>query len=129
MGQLKCVTFIDANNGWAVGNNGTILHTTNGGLTFAENQLEVPLEFALEQNYPNPFNPSTVIRYQIPEVSQVMLKVFDLLGREVATLVNEAKEPGTFSVQWNASGVASGVYLYRLQVGGFVETRKMCVIR
>jgi hypothetical protein len=63
------------------------------------------------------------------EVSHVTLKVFDILGREVATLVNEQKSPGTYTVQWNAGGVASGVYLYRLTSGAFVETRKMCVIR
>ncbi len=83
----------------------------------------------LENNYPNPFNPTTEIRYQIPKVSHVTLKVFDILGREVATLVNEQKSPGTYTVRWDASGVASGIYFYRMQAGMFVETKKMLLVR
>ncbi|MBM2841882.1 MAG: hypothetical protein HW412_2410, partial [Bacteroidetes bacterium] len=89
----------------------------------------LPGEFKLYQNYPNPFNPTTIVRYQIPINSRVSLKVFDILGREVATLVSEAKQPGTHSVQWDASGVASGVYFYRLQAGDFVQTRKLLLLR
>ncbi len=89
----------------------------------------LPTQFALEQNYPNPFNPSTNIKYQIPNANHVALKVFDVLGREVATLVNDQRSPGTYKVQWDASGVASGVYLYRLQAGSFVETKKCVVLR
>jgi hypothetical protein len=89
----------------------------------------IPHAFKLEQNYPNPFNPSTTIRYQVPTQSHVTLKVFDVLGREVATLVNEAKEPGTYTVQWDAAGVSSGVYFYRLKAGDFVQTRRMMVMR
>ena len=81
------------------------------------------------QNYPNPFNPSTSISYQLPQQSHVTLKVFDVLGREVATLVNEAKQPGTNTVQFNASGLTSGVYFYRLQAGGFSKTRKLIVLK
>ncbi|MBI5471915.1 MAG: T9SS type A sorting domain-containing protein [Ignavibacteriae bacterium] len=101
-----------------------------------QKMLGIPLMFALEQNYPNPFNPTTEIRYQIPEVrgqrsevSRVTLKVFDILGREVATLVDEVRQPGTYNVQWNASGVASGVYLYRLRADAFVETKKCLMLR
>jgi thermitase len=89
----------------------------------------IPSQFLLQQNFPNPFNPSTVIRYQIPEFSHVSLKVFDILGREVATLVNEQKSPGAYTVQWNGSGVVSGVYLYRLTAGAFVETKKAVVLK
>ncbi|MBI5471921.1 MAG: T9SS type A sorting domain-containing protein [Ignavibacteriae bacterium] len=99
-----------------------------------------PREYALLQNYPNPFNPTTTIKYQIPNSNRQMgfgvsylgfvsLKVFDILGREVAMLVNEVKQPGTYSVQWDASGIASGVYLYRLQAGSFVQTKKLVVLR
>ncbi|MBI5471242.1 MAG: T9SS type A sorting domain-containing protein [Ignavibacteriae bacterium] len=96
----------------------------------------IAAEFSLEQNYPNPFNPSTSITYYLPEVGgrksevgYVTLKVFDMLGREVATLVNEVEEPGTYTVQWNASSIASGVYLYQLSAGEFVQTRKLMVVR
>lgn len=125
------VYFSDANNGWLVGSYGTILHTTNGGLTFVEPRRtsEVPTNFVLGQNYPNPFNPTTTINYQLPTVKHVTLKLFDILGREVAKLVNEVQVAGFKSVKWDASGVASGVYLYRLQAGEFVETKKLLVLR
>ncbi len=89
----------------------------------------LPQVFGLQQNYPNPFNPSTTIKYQLPAKSHVTLKVYDVLGREVATLANNLEEPGYKAVQWDARSVASGVYLYRLQAGAFVQTSKMCVIR
>jgi hypothetical protein len=85
--------------------------------------------FELMQNYPNPFNPSTVITYQLPAVKFVSLKVLDVLGREVATLVNEVRQPGTHSVRWNASGVSSGVFFYWLQAGSFFSTKKMLMIK
>lgn len=85
--------------------------------------------FALEQNYPNPFNPTTLIRYQLPEGSSVQLIVFDMLGREVTTLVNERKEAGVYDVKFDASGLASGLYFYRLKAGAFVQTRKLLLIR
>jgi|WetSurMetagenome_2_1015567.scaffolds.fasta_scaffold21154_1 hypothetical protein len=91
---------------------------------------DVPDRYALEQNYPNPFNPITVIRYQLPERTHVTLKVFDLLGREVATLLDESQEAGCRSVTFDAAGgFASGVYLYRLVAGGFVETRKLMLLK
>jgi hypothetical protein len=89
----------------------------------------VPERFALGQNYPNPFNPETEIGFRIAEVGFVSLKVFDVLGREVATLVNEEKQLGTYSVQWDASGQASGVYFYRLQTGNFVDVKKLILLR
>jgi photosystem II stability/assembly factor-like uncharacterized protein len=89
----------------------------------------LPVKVVLEQNYPNPFNPTTTISFQLTANSFVTLKVYDVLGREVATLVNEAKLPGTYSVQWDAAGVASGVYFYKLQAGKFVETKKLLLLR
>ena len=92
--HLFGVAFADSSNGWTVGRDGTILHTTNGGVTFIEdeeNNFTQPKEFLLQQNYPNPFNPSTSIQYAISSTQFVTLKVYDLLGREVATLVNEEK--------------------------------------
>jgi hypothetical protein len=90
---------------------------------------ELPTEFSLQQNYPNPFNPSTTIKYQLPMTSAVTLKVYDLLGREVATLVNARQSAGQYSVQWNASKSSSGVYFYRLQAGSFVKTSKLILLK
>ena len=105
-------------------------------ITDVDENEKTPLSFELKQNYPNPFNPTTTIKYQIPEVGGqrsevglVRLKVFDLLGREVATLVNEVKQPGNHTVQWNAHDVASGVYIYRLTAGEFIRAKKLMVIR
>ena len=90
---------------------------------------ELPDHFALSQNYPNPFNPSTVIRYQLPAAGSVRLVVYDMLGREVAVLVNETKNAGVHHVTFDAGGLASGVYLYRLQAGDFVQARKLMLVR
>lgn len=87
------------------------------------------IEMSLFQNYPNPFNPSTEIGYGVPGTEYVTLKVYDLLGREVATLVNERKAPGSYSVSFDASGLASGVYFYRLEAGNFMQTKKLIVLR
>lgn len=87
------------------------------------------LEFTLDQNFPNPFNPNTLIKYSIPKSSQVSLKIFNTLGQEVETLVNEEKQVGTYEVNWNASNLQSGVYFYRLQTGSFVETKKMILMK
>ncbi|MFI5253082.1 MAG: YCF48-related protein [Bacteroidota bacterium] len=89
----------------------------------------VPTVFALAQNYPNPFNPATTIRFDIPVTANVSLTIFDLLGREVATLLDERKEPGYYEVKWNASNFASGVFFYRLQVDKFVQTRKLVFLK
>ncbi len=89
----------------------------------------VPTAYALAQNYPNPFNPTTVVSYQLPAGGDVRLVVYDLLGREVAVLVNQAQGPGSYTVNFNASGLSSGVYLYRLQAGSVVYTRKMVVLK
>jgi hypothetical protein len=89
----------------------------------------VPTSFELMQNYPNPFNPSTEIGFRVSDFGIVTVRVFDLLGREVATLVNEQKEPGTHSVKWDASGMASGTYVYRLQAGSFVQSKKMILMK
>ena len=96
--------------------------------TPAEEQ-PVPKTFVLEQNYPNPFNPTTTIRYQLPQSATVSLKIYDVLGREVQTLVNERQAAGQYSVPFNADGLASGVYFYRLQAGSFVQTKKMMLIK
>jgi hypothetical protein len=89
----------------------------------------MPTEFELGQNYPNPFNPSTTISYALPQRSHVTLTVFNTLGQLVATLVNSEMGAGDHEVRFDAAGLASGVYLYRLQAGGFVETRKLLLTK
>ena len=90
---------------------------------------ELPLEYSLEQNYPNPFNPNTVISYQLPVNGFVTLKVYDILGSEVTTLVNEEKTAGRYEINYNASSLASGVYLYKLQVNDFINVKKMILLK
>jgi hypothetical protein len=94
-----------------------------------EAQESTPGRFALLQNYPNPFNPATTIEFRIQNSEFTILKVYDVLGRELSTLVNEPKEPGVHTVRWDASGVASGVYFCRLSAGGLVQARKLIVTR
>jgi len=92
-------------------------------------RFNVAREYELAQNYPNPFNPTTTIRYQIPTAEVVSLKVYDVLGKEVATLVSGRQEAGNYAVPFNASGLSSGMYFYRLQAGSFVETKKMMLVK
>ncbi|HDY75363.1 MAG TPA: T9SS type A sorting domain-containing protein [Candidatus Marinimicrobia bacterium] len=87
------------------------------------------LDFVLEQNYPNPFNPTTIIKYSIPELSSVTLKIYDVLGNEVEALVNEKKPAGTFEITWYADQLTSGVYFYQLKAGSYVETKKMVLLK
>ena len=106
-------------------------------VTSAEENISAPIKFSLEQNYPNPFNPSTTIRYTIKENSLVSLKIYDVLGNEVATLVNEVKPAGNYSVNFNSVGLTSGVYFYKLSAGNqstssgqvFTETKKMILLK
>ncbi|MCW9095100.1 MAG: T9SS type A sorting domain-containing protein [Ignavibacteriaceae bacterium] len=93
-----------------------------------ENELN-PTAFKLYDNYPNPFNPSTTLRYSIPEASFTTLKVYDELGKEVATLVNETKSAGTYEVEFSAKDLASGIYYYTLQAGSFSKTNKMILMK
>jgi len=93
------------------------------------NPKQIPSRFVLEQNYPNPFNPTTTISFSLPSKSFVSLKVFDLIGRDVATIVSEEISAGSYSRQWNATNMPSGVYFYRLQTGSFNETKKLVLLR
>jgi len=97
--------------------------------TDVNSEKDTPFEFYLDQNFPNPLNPSTTIKYSIPKSSQVSLKIFNMLGEELETLVNEEKTVGTYEVNWNAANLPSGVYFYRLQAGDFVQTRKMILLK
>ncbi len=93
------------------------------------NAATAPTEFALEQNFPNPFNPTTTIAYAVPADSRVTLKIYNYLGQEIATLVNENLPAGRYTATWNASGVSSGVYFYRIESGSTILTRKMTLLK
>ncbi|RPI75211.1 MAG: T9SS C-terminal target domain-containing protein [Ignavibacteriales bacterium] len=104
----------------------------DGSFKFSEAveiEINVPIKFSLKQNYPNPFNPSTTIKFSIPIAEFVALKIYDVLGSEVATLVNEEKPAGFYEVKFDASNLVSGFYFYRLQTGSFVETKKMMLVK
>lgn len=98
-------------------------------VTAVSDDPDLPQSFGLHQNYPNPFNPETVIRYSVRVSGRATVTVHDLLGREVATLVNEEKSPGTYSVMWDAGDVASGVYFCRLLSGASLDVKRMVVLK
>lgn len=128
---LSGVYFLNENTGWAVGDGGVIIKTTTGGGTIGVQQLSttVPDKFYLSQNYPNPFNPVTNIEFSLPQNTFVKLKVFDLLGREIANLVNENLSAGEYKYDFNASALPSGIYFYKLETENFSETKKMVLIK
>ncbi len=94
-----------------------------------QSQLNIPAKYELAQNYPNPFNPTTVINYSIPQKGYVSLKVYNLLGREVATLIAGVQEAGNYSAPFDGTGLASGVYFYRLQAGSVSITKKLVLMK
>jgi len=112
---------------WNFGEN-FVVHVTDNPTNLNNNTIQ-PEEFVLGQNYPNPFNPGTVINYRLSVTSKVSLKVYDILGNEIKTLVNEEKPAGTFEITFNASELTSGIYFYRLVAGNIVATKKMVLIK
>lgn len=115
-------------------NTGQFENKVNIPLSNLVDFISGPVEYGLSQNYPNPFNPSTKIQYTIPSVGTslmkfIQLKVFDVLGNEVSTLIEGYKSPGNYEVSFNAEGLASGIYIYRLIANSFVETKKMILLR
>jgi hypothetical protein len=133
-GRYRGVVFLTSNESTYVP-----LYSWSGGIhvdlevklptNIREGVAGVPAVWSLDQNYPNPFNPSTMIHYQLPMDNYVIMKVYDLLGREVAVLVNERKTAGSYSVHWDAGSLGSGVYFYRLTAGSFISTRKCLLVR
>ena len=136
--------FTDENTGFLAGSAGIIKTTTGGELITSVNLLDntsMPTGFKLYQNYPNPFNPTTKIKYSIPASPTkwqanlpkgeafVQLKIYDILGREVATLVNKQQRPGNYEVKFNASNFSSGVYFYRIQINDFMATKKLVLLK
>jgi hypothetical protein len=107
-----------------IDNSGTYKYSSEAEVT-----INVPTCYALEQNYPNPFNPSTVIGYQLPMSGSVTLKVYDVIGREVATLVNEQKDAGYYKATFNAAKFSSGVYFYRMSAGSYTSVKKLLVMK
>ena len=132
-----------------VNQNGKLILTSSSGMVTASNRIRIeptdempptmpdgkeagnaiPITYELEHNYPNPFNPATTISFSLPSRSFVSLKVFDALGREVSILLAKELPAGTYSLQWNAVDLPSGVYFYRLQADDFIETKKMILLR
>ena len=112
-------------------NGGTIIKTTTGGVTSNEitSETDIPQTFSLYQNYPNPFNPATNLSFVIDQPSFVSLKVYDILGNEVATLVNEERPAGKYEVTFNADKLSSGVYFYQLRTEKYIQTKKMLLLR
>ena len=124
---VYAITFIDGIHGFT---------TSTIPTSVGDEKTQMATSYQLHQNYPNPFNPSTHLQFSIPvrpaggsNLQFVKLKVFDVLGREVATLVNEQKGPGTYTVNWNAAGLSSGIYFYRLEAGVFVDVKKMILMK
>jgi len=97
--------------------------------TNVHNINNTAMQYSLFQNYPNPFNPNTIIKYSVPQISLVQIKVFDILGNEIATLINEIKPAGKYEIIWNALNLPSGIYFYQINAGGFVEAKKMVLIK
>lgn len=128
--KLNEIWFINKDSGFIAGDSGLLLVTYNGGVTsLTQNYEHIPDKYSLHQNYPNPFNPTTKIKFAIPRRSDVRLRVFDQLGREVRTLVNGELTAGRYEYEFDGSGLASGVYFYRLEAGEYVETRRMVILK
>ena len=136
--DLNSVYFVDANTAWIVGMNGTILHTSTGGIVGVEELQQanstLPQNYSLHQNFPNPFNPVTKIRFEIPAhgdlYQSVSLRIYNLAGQLVRTLIDDSLPAGVHELQWDStdkgvSGVSSGIYFLHLNVGEFTQTQKM----
>ena len=130
--NLHSLFFLNPETVWTVGAAGTILITFDGGIIGIDENIQVdlvPQQYYLSQNYANPFNPSTTITYEIPHSGVVNLKVFDVLGREVETLVNAYQVANKYSVTFNAAQYPSGIYFYTLLTKNWAETKKMLLVR
>jgi len=127
--SFKGIFFLNDNTGWLVGLNGVIIKTQTGGITNIIKIGIIVKEYKLEQNYPNPFNPITNIKFSILNSENVKIVVYDLMGREVHTLVSEKLQPGTYETSFDGSKLTSGVYFYRMITKDYSETRKMIILK
>jgi photosystem II stability/assembly factor-like uncharacterized protein len=127
---LKDLKFTDSSTGYAVGSSGVILKY-NYPITTADELVNkiIPNGVSLYYNYPNPFNPLTKINYSVARTSRVIIKVLDILGNVVETLIDEEKQAGTYKINWNAEGLPSGIYFYQLRAGSYVDTKKMILLK
>jgi hypothetical protein len=106
------------------------VYNESGVVSVEDNEKDIlPNNFALYQNFPNPFNPTTIINYSIPKSSFVTIKIYDALGREVNTLVDEEKSVGNYSVKFEGSNLSSGIYFYQIKSANYIETKKMILLR
>jgi len=126
---LNDFTFNEFQSGYAVGNGGLICKIGSGLIQITNISSNIPGEYKLSQNYPNPFNPSTKINFDLKNTAFAMLRIYDMTGREVRTLVNEKLSAGSYSYDFKASELPSGVYFYQLQAEGFIETKKMILLK
>ena len=138
--SIMSVNFANSNKGIAVGEASTTLITNDGGQTWGSQQnnpgrnnlspvVNNKKNFRLNQNYPNPFNPSTTINYNLPVDSKVSIKVYDLVGKVVAELVNGIQSAGNHSINFNAKNLTSGIYFYRINAGNYSDVKKMILIK
>lgn len=133
--SVRDIYFVDEKHGWLLCDDGFVFYTENNGgfeLTSLEKNKTIPDSYKLMQNYPNPFNPETTIEYQLPVSSHVSLKVYNILGKEITTLVDEFKQAGVHRVKFNSnisSSLSSGVYFYKITAGNFSEIKKMLLIK
>ena len=128
--RLYSSYFFNSSFGFIVGDNGIIFSTTNGGTFFVSNvSSEVPNSYSLGQNYPNPFNPICKVQFSMCNAGNVKIVVYDVMGREVHTLVNERLNAGTYETTFDGTMLTSGVFFYKLVTDGFTETKKMILIK
>lgn len=138
LGSTRCedIKFVNDNNGWLLCYNGDVYWTNNKGnaVVGIQKQIKIPVQYALDQNYPNPFNPSTNIKFALPEADRVAIKVYDILGQEIKTLLEGDLSAGEHSVIWNGDNstgqkVSAGIYLYSISANRFTQTRKMVLLK
>lgn len=127
--DLNSIHSVDGVNAWAVGNSGIIITNYSPSTGIDDENYSAPNQIILEQNYPNPFNPATKIKFSIPESSITVIKIYNAVGSEVATLLNEVKQPGTYEVSFNAVDLSSGAYFYSIETDNFREVKKMILIK
>ena len=128
---LSSVCFTDQKIGTIVGDSGIIMRTTTGGLTGIEDDLKsgLPKDFKLEQNYPNPFNSSTTIRYLLPSAGNVQIKIYDILGNEIVTLINDYRQAGKYEAAFDGSKLSSGIYFYQMKTNQFSQVKKFILLK
>jgi hypothetical protein len=126
---ITSMNFINSMTGWIMGAGGMIVKTNDLLTGNVEIVSQTPTNFNLSQNYPNPFNPTTKISYALPKSGIVTLRVYDILGRDIVTLVNEYKNAGNYTVDFTSSNYTSGVYFYKLEVNGISEVKKMLLLK